>query len=96
MYVAPHNYPFGGKPPKAREPLSVWRETSQSLATLIVDRPTNNQRSTIEDLKYNRYKARWRQHTTNNKFELWQNLALFGGRPIGSAVEALLTKVVNQ
>jgi hypothetical protein len=26
-------------------------------------------------------------------FEVWQNLAPFGGRPIGGAVEALLTKV---
>jgi hypothetical protein len=29
-------------------------------------------------------------------FKVWQNLAPFGGRPIGSAVEALLTKVVYQ
>jgi hypothetical protein len=29
-------------------------------------------------------------------FKVWQNLASFGGRPIGSAVEALLTKVLNQ
>jgi hypothetical protein len=28
-------------------------------------------------------------------FKVWQNLAPFGGRPIGSAVEVLLTKVVN-
>jgi hypothetical protein len=28
-------------------------------------------------------------------FEVWQNLAPFGGRPIGGVVEALLTKVVN-
>ncbi len=27
--------------------------------------------------------------------EVWQNLASFGGRLIGSAVEALLSKVVN-
>jgi hypothetical protein len=26
-------------------------------------------------------------------FEVWQNLAPFGGRPIGGANEALLTKV---
>jgi hypothetical protein len=30
-----YTYPFGGKPPKAQEPLSFWRETSQSLGTLI-------------------------------------------------------------
>jgi hypothetical protein len=29
-------------------------------------------------------------------FEVWQNLAPFGGRPISGAVEALLTKVVYQ
>jgi hypothetical protein len=26
---------------------------------------------------------------------MWQNLAPFGGRPIGGVVEALLTKVFN-
>jgi hypothetical protein len=29
-------------------------------------------------------------------WEVWQNLSPFGGRPIGTAVEVLLTKVVNQ
>jgi hypothetical protein len=28
--------------------------------------------------------------------EVWQNSASFSSRPIGSAVEALLTKVVNR
>jgi hypothetical protein len=28
--------------------------------------------------------------------EVWQNLAIFGGRPIGGAVEALLNKVINR
>jgi hypothetical protein len=28
--------------------------------------------------------------------EVWQNLALFGGRPINGTVEVLLTKVINQ
>jgi hypothetical protein len=28
-------------------------------------------------------------------FEVWQNSAPFGGRLIGGAVEALLTKVIN-
>jgi hypothetical protein len=28
-------------------------------------------------------------------FKVWQNLASFGGRLIGGAIEALLTKVVN-
>jgi hypothetical protein len=27
--------------------------------------------------------------------EVWQNLSSFSGRPIGGAVEALLTKIVN-
>jgi hypothetical protein len=30
-------YPFGGESPKACEPLSFWREISQSPRTLIVD-----------------------------------------------------------
>jgi hypothetical protein len=29
-------------------------------------------------------------------FEVWQNSATFGSRPIGGAVEVLLTKVVNR
>jgi hypothetical protein len=28
--------------------------------------------------------------------EVWQNSAIFGGRPIGAAIEALLTIIVNQ
>jgi hypothetical protein len=28
--------------------------------------------------------------------EVWQNSAIFGGRPIGAAVEALLTIIVNR
>jgi hypothetical protein len=33
---------------------------------------------------------------TDTNFEVWQNLAPFGGRPIGGTVEALLIKVVNR
>ncbi len=33
---------------------------------------------------------------TNNMLEVWQNSAPFGDRPIGAAVEALLTIVVNR
>jgi hypothetical protein len=40
--------------------------------------------------------ARQQQCPTNNLLEVWQNLAIFDGRPIGGAVEALLTKVVNR
>ncbi len=78
-------YPFGGKPPKAWQPL-LWS----------VDHwPTNDQLAT-EELKYSHDRAWWHLPPTNNMFKVWQNLAPFGGRPICSAVEALLTKVVNQ
>jgi hypothetical protein len=43
-----------------------------------------------------RNRARRRQRPTNYMFKVWQNLALFGGRPIGGTVEALLNKVVNR
>jgi hypothetical protein len=49
-----------------------------------------------EKLKYSRNWARRHQCPTNNLLEVWQNLAIFGGRPIGGAVEALLTQVVNR
>jgi hypothetical protein len=55
-----------------------------------------NKRLTAEELNYSGDRARWHQHPTNNLLEVWQNLALFGGRPIGGIVEALLTKVVNR
>jgi hypothetical protein len=74
--------------------LSSWRETSQSLGTLIVDQPTNL-RPIAEELKFSRDRARRRQCPTNNLLEVWQNSAIFSGRLIGGAVEALLTKVVN-
>jgi hypothetical protein len=53
-------------------------------------------RLTAEELKYSRDTAQWCRHPTNNMFEVGQNSAPFGGRPIGGAVEALLTKVVNR
>jgi hypothetical protein len=49
----------------------------------------------VDKLKYSCNRAWRRQRPTNNMFEMWQNSAPFGGRPIGGAVEALLTKVVN-
>jgi hypothetical protein len=58
-------------------------------------RPKDDQ-PTAEESKYNLNRAWWHQCPTNNMFEVWQNLAPFGGRPIGSAVEALLTIVINQ
>jgi hypothetical protein len=57
------------------------------------DQPTNQ--LLAEKLKYSRDRARWHQCPTNNLLEVWQNLAIFGGRPIGAAVEALLTIVVS-
>jgi hypothetical protein len=80
--------PFGGKPPKAWEPL-LW--TNQQPTN---DQPTNQ--LTAEELKYSHTRSRRHQRLTNNLLEVWQNLAPFGGRPIGAAVEALLTKVVNR
>jgi hypothetical protein len=61
--------------------LSFWRETSQSLG--IVDQPTNQMLA--EELKYSHDRARRHQRPTNNLLEMWQNSAIFGGRPIGSA-----------
>ncbi len=82
--------------------LSFWRETSQSLGTLIVDRPTNDQQPmtndqqpTAEELNYSSNRAWRHQHPTNNLLEVCKNLAIFGGRPIGNAVEELLTIVIN-
>ncbi len=51
---------------------------------------------TAEELKYSCNRARRRPRPTNNLLEVWQNLAPFSGRPIGAAVEALLTKVFNR
>jgi hypothetical protein len=45
---------------------------------------------------HSRDRARQHQRPTNNLLEVWQNLAIFGGRSIGGIVEALLTKVVNR
>jgi hypothetical protein len=55
--------------------------------------PTNQ--LTSEELKYSRNRARRHWGPTNNLLGVWQNLGIFGGRPIGAAVEALLTIVVN-
>jgi hypothetical protein len=73
--------PFGGKPSKAREPL-FW--TNQPANQLLA-----------EKLKYSHNRAQQRQRFTNNIIKVWQNLAPFGGSPLGSAVELLLTKVLN-
>jgi hypothetical protein len=65
-----------------------------------VDRPTNqpttnNQRLLAEELNYSGNGARRHQCPTNNLLEVWQNLAPFGGGPIGGAVEVLSTNVIN-
>jgi hypothetical protein len=50
---------------------------------------------TAEELQHSRNRAQRRQHPTNYLLEVWQNMAIFGSRPIGGAVEMLLTKVLN-
>jgi hypothetical protein len=59
---------------------------------LWTNQPTNQQ---PKELNYSGNRAGRHQRPTNNLLEVWQNLAPFGGRPIGGAVEALFTKVVN-
>ncbi len=49
-----------------------------------------------EELKYSRNRARRHWRPSNNLLGVWQKLAIFSGRPIGAAVEALLTIIVNQ
>jgi hypothetical protein len=51
-------YPFGGKPPKAQQPL-LW-----------TDRPTTNDRPAGEELKYSHHRAWQHRHPTNNMFEV--------------------------
>jgi hypothetical protein len=52
--------------------------------------------TTAEEIKYSCNRAWQRSRPTKNLFEVWKNSAIFDGRPIGGAVEALLTKFVNQ
>jgi hypothetical protein len=49
--------------------------------------PTNQQPTTTEELKYSSDRARQHRRPTNNLMEVWQNLAPFGGRPFGGAIE---------
>jgi hypothetical protein len=56
---------------------------------------TDNQRLTTEELTYSSNRTWQHQHPTNNVFEVWQDSTPFGGRPIGGAIEALATKVIN-
>jgi hypothetical protein len=50
---------------------------------------------TAEVIKYSQDRTRKHQHPTNDMLEVWQNSASFGRRLVGSAIEALLTKVVH-
>jgi hypothetical protein len=65
---------------------------------LWINQPTDQPTDQLvaEELKYSRNRAWRRQRPSNNLLEVWQNLAIFGGRPIGAAVEALLTIIVNR
>jgi hypothetical protein len=69
---------------------------SQSLGTLILDQLTNQltYRLVAEESKYSRNRAWRRRCPSINLLEVCQNLAIFGSRPIGAAVEALLTIIV--
>jgi hypothetical protein len=57
------------------------------------NQPTTNQLTT-EELKYSRHRAWRHQRPANNMFIVWQNLALFGGTPIGGVIEAILAKII--
>jgi hypothetical protein len=64
-----------------------------------IDRWTNdrltNQQPAAEELKYSRDWERRNPQPNKNLFKVWQNMAIFGGRPINGAVEVLLTKIIN-
>ncbi len=85
--VPPLRRCFGGKPPKAREPL-LW--TNQWPA----DQPTNQ--LTAEELKYSRNRTQRHRRLTYNLLEVWQNSAPFGGRPIAATVAALFWTGTSQ
>jgi hypothetical protein len=57
--------------------------------------PTTNHQLTAKKLQYSSDWEQQHQRPTNNLLKVWQNLPPFGGRPIGSAIEALLTKAAN-
>jgi hypothetical protein len=79
-------YPFGGK----------LLKPGNRFCRLPNDRrPTTNNQPATEELNNSGNRAWHRPCITNNLFEVWKNLVIFGGRPIGAAVEALLAKDVN-
>jgi hypothetical protein len=59
---------------------------------LTNNRPTDQ--LSAEELKYSCHSAQRCWRPTNNLLEVWQKLAIFGCRPFGAAVEALLMIVV--
>jgi hypothetical protein len=65
--------------------LSFWREPPKAWQPLFpaTDRPV------AEELKYSRNRALRHPCATKNLLEVWQNLAIFYGRPIGGAIETL-------
>jgi hypothetical protein len=62
---------------------------------LWTKQPTTDDQATAEELNYSGDMAWWHPHAGKNLLEAGQYLAIFGGRPIGSIIWALLTKVVN-
>jgi hypothetical protein len=72
--------------------LSFWREPPKAQQPLF---PTGD-RPVAEELKYSRNRARRRQRPSNDLLQVWQNSAIFGGRPIGAVIETLLMIIVNQ
>jgi hypothetical protein len=69
--------------------------TDDQQPTTDDQRPTNDDQPAAEELKYSQDRAWQHQRPTYNMFKVWQNSAPFDSRPIGNAVEALLTKAVN-
>ncbi len=78
-YQFPHSWTYPfGGKPPKAQQSSLWMTNPQ----------------TVEELKSSCNRAWQHPHATNNLLEVWQNSAVFGSRPIGGAIEALLTQVV--
>jgi hypothetical protein len=70
--------------------LSFWRETPKAWEPF-----SWTDWLTAEEFNYSGNRA-WRHPcATYNLLAVWQNVSIFGSRPIGATVEAQLTKVVN-
>jgi hypothetical protein len=72
------------------KPRNPYLQPTDQLADQATNQPAT------DELNYSHHMAQRHQCPTKNLLEVWQNLAIFGSRPIGAAVEVLLTKVVNQ